>query len=236
MSDSTKAIEFGVLMPPSYQWLDAAGPIDYINSHSYNYFESLSSSNMLPADLLKKAPVINWHWISTTGDLQPVTPSAGPIQYPTTTLESCPQLDYLLVPGPDPSGKLSNEFTTWLKAQFPGLKLLLTVCTGSLFLAPTGLLDGVQATGNKFTLKFLAEKGHFEPFSKVKWVKDKRFVKDGKIWTAAGVTAGLDLGVEFAKTHFDPQIVEITKALSEYNPNPAEPDSFAYILEGVELK
>ena len=70
---------------------------------------------------------------------------------------------------------------------------------------------------------------------KVKWVGDRRWIVDGKVWSAAGVTAGIDLSAEFAKVHFDPKVVELAKMVSEYESNPAQPDPFAKILEGVKL-
>lgn len=235
-ADSPKPLEFGVFLPPKYQWLDATGAIDYLNSHSYDYLSWIASFAPIPEELVKKAPIINWHWISAAGNLEPITASSGPPTTPTKTFKTAPQLDYILVPGPDPEMPLSTEAVDWLKAQYPGLKALLTVCSASLYLAQTGLLDGVQAATNKFNLKILVDAGKFEKFSKVKWVPDARFVVDGKIWSAAGVTSGLDLAAEFARVHFDKDIVEMTKNAFEYKSNTAKPDPFAFILQGVPLE
>ena len=234
MSESTKPIEFGVLLPQKFQLLDAVGPIDFINNISYGYLSGFDFVT-LPEAILKKAPVINWHWISAAGDLKPVTASIGPPFTPTATFESAPQLDYILCPGPDPTMALSDEAKAWIKGQFPGLKGLLTVCTGSMFFAQTGLFDGVQAATNKSALKAIVDEGKYEPFSKVKWVTDSRFVKDGKIWTAAGITAGIDLGAEFLRVHFDKDLVTMNELGAEYQPLPAKPDAFAHILQGVQL-
>ncbi|KAF5330054.1 hypothetical protein D9611_010416 [Ephemerocybe angulata] len=232
MIDSTTPIEFGVLLTPDHQWLDAAGPVDYINQHSQVLFKPA----YFPEALVKKAAIINWHYISYAGDLKPIQATSGPVQPPSTTFKDCPALDYLIVPGPDPFLELSPECIAFLKTQYAGLKALLTVCTGSMLLAQTGLLDGVHAATNKWGLKFVTEKGAFERFNKVKWVTNKRFVVDGKVWSAAGVTAGLDLGAEFSRVHFDPEIVKLAMEASEYVPRGAEPDPYAYLLEGIELK
>ncbi|KAJ3520659.1 hypothetical protein NMY22_g12657 [Coprinellus aureogranulatus] len=236
MTEPSKPLEFGVFLPPKYQWLDATGAIDFLNSHSYDYLSWVVTFAPIPDSLLKKAPVINWHWISSAGNLEPVPASSGPPITPTKTFKTAPQLDYILVPGPDPSVQLSTEASDWLKAQHPGLKALLTVCSGSLYIAQTGLLDGVRAATNKFNLKILVDGGKLEKFSKVKWVPDARWVVDGKIWTAAGVTSGLDLAAEFARVHFDKDIVDLTKNAFEYQPNSDKPDPFAFILEDVQLK
>jgi transcriptional regulator GlxA family with amidase domain len=69
----------------------------------------------------------------------------------------------------------------------------------------------------------------------VKWVGDRRWIVDGKIWSAAGVTAGIDLAAEFARVHFDPEIVELVKAVNEETPRPDRPDDWAHLLDGVDL-
>ena len=70
---------------------------------------------------------------------------------------------------------------------------------------------------------------------KVKWVGDRRWIVDGKVWSSAGITAGIDLSAEFARVHFHPKIVEIAKNVSEYESRPAQPDPFAKILKGIKL-
>ncbi|KAJ2936861.1 hypothetical protein H1R20_g284, partial [Candolleomyces eurysporus] len=224
-----KVLNFGVLLIHNYQWLDAAGAIDYLNQHSYGILKLLNA----PPHLLSTVPIMNWHYLSSTGDLKDVPASAGPPHRPTTTFAECPELDYLVVPGPDPTVQLSEECIKFVQDRFPTLKGLLTVCTGSIAIAQTGILDGVQAASNKWALRMLAEAGSLN--RKVKWVGDKRFVKDGKVWTGAGVTAGIDLAAEFARVHFTKEVLELVQDVSEYVPNPAQPDPFARLLEGVKL-
>lgn len=231
-----RPIEFGVFLPPTYQWLDATGAVDYINAHSRGYLEWIGSFAPVPEEIIKEAPVINWHWIAAAGDLKPINASSGPPTTPTHTFETAPQLDYIIVPGPDPEMPMSAEAIAWLKGQFPELKALLTICSSSLYLTQTGLLDGVQAATNKFNLRTLVEAGKFHKFNKVKWVPDARFVVDGKVWSSAGVTSGLDLAAEFTKAHFDARIVELVRNAFEYKANSARPDPFAFLLEGVPLE
>ncbi|KAJ3526596.1 hypothetical protein NMY22_g10104 [Coprinellus aureogranulatus] len=125
-------------------------------------------------------------------------------------------LDYLLIPGPDPFLELSPQADKWIKDQYDGLKGLLTLPTRS-------------------PLKAISQIPKYEQFSKVDWVPDARFVVDGKIWTAAGVTSGLDLAAAFAKAHFDKDVAKFAEEAFEYKANPDRPDAFAYILEGVDL-
>jgi len=222
-----QTLHIGLLLFPSYQWLDAAGPVDYLNNHSQWMMKLLH----VPEAILDKAPIIEWYYISS--DLTPIRASSGPIQTPSCTYADCPQLDYLLVPGPDPAAPLPEGCTAFLHEQVPKLKALLTVCTGSLAIAQAGVLDGLHVCSNKFVLKRFAEAGILN--KKVKWVGDRRWIVDGKVWSAAGITAGIDLIAEFAKVNFDPRVVELAKLVSEYDSNPAQPDPFAKILEGINL-
>ncbi|RXW20418.1 hypothetical protein EST38_g5442 [Candolleomyces aberdarensis] len=226
---SPKNITFGVLLIPGYQWLDAVGPVDYINSHSHAMMQMPAATESLRA----KAPIINWHYISSEGNFNPISASAGPPHIPTVNFTSCPPLDYLLIPGPALSARLYEECSSFIHERFSTLKGLLTVCTGSIYFAQSGLLDGVHVASNKVALKYLVETGRLN--RKVKWVGDKRFVRDGKIWSSAGITSGLDLAAEFARVHFDPELVDFARNLTEYDSNPAQPDPFAPILDGVDL-
>ncbi len=104
-------------------------------------------------------------------------------------------------------------------------------------LAQTGILDGHKLCSNKWALRELAKQGLLkeEPFKNVTWIGDRRWIVDGKIWSSAGITAGIDLIAEFARVHMDQEIVELAKEVNEEKPKPDVPDDFAYILRGVDL-
>ncbi|KAF9529544.1 ThiJ/PfpI [Crepidotus variabilis] len=227
-----QTLSFGVLLFPEFQLLDAVGPVDFINSHSRHFLESL---NMVPASLIAKAPSIQWHYISES--MEPVQATSWPPQHPTTTYENCPKLDYLIIPGPDPRKPLPEGCAAWLTKIFKNdLKGLLLVCTGSMAVAAsTDILNGFHSATNKMALKMMASTPHYEILKKVKWVGDKRWVVDGKVWSAAGITAGIDLAAEFVRRNFDAEVVEVTKNLAEFKGKPDTPDEFAFLLEGVPL-
>lgn len=229
-----KELNIGLVLIPGYQWLDAAGPVDYLNNHS-NAIASLVRS--LPKSTKDKAPIMRWHYISS--DLSPIHSTSGPLQIPSCTYANCPPLDCILVPGPTDIFTLPNGFAEFLKTRLedPKLIALLLICTASLLVASTGILEGKVVASNKFVLRDLAADGVLdrEYFKKVKWVSDKRFTVDGKLWTSAGITAGLDLAAEFARVYIAKEVGNMAQEMSEYRPNPAQPDPFAYILDGVKL-
>ena len=74
----------------------------------------------------------------------------------------------------------------------------LSVCTGSAVFAACGLLDGKTATSNKKAFDWVCTCG-----PAVKWEKEPRFCKDGKFYTSAGVSAEIDMAIEFVKDNYE---------------------------------
>lgn len=74
----------------------------------------------------------------------------------------------------------------WLKAQSAKGAVLVSICDGAFVLAGTGLLDGRTATGH-----FYSYETRREDFPKVNWVRDMRYVSDGKFVTTSGVSASM---------------------------------------------
>jgi len=225
---SPPTLKIGLLLLPGYQWLDAAGSVDYLNNHSQAILKKVK---FIPKAVLDKAPIMVWHYISS--DLTPVDATTGPLQTPSCTYADCPPLNYLFVPGRNPAIPLPEGCAEFLRERIQTLDALLTVCTGSMVIAQTGILDGLHVCSNKVALKMAVDACTLN--KKVKWVGDRRWIVCGKVWSSAGITAGIDLSAEFARVHFDSEVVEYANLVSEYEPNPAQPDPFSKILEGIDL-
>ncbi|MCJ7465346.1 MAG: DJ-1/PfpI family protein [Maribacter sp.] len=71
---------------------------------------------------------------------------------------------------------------------------VLTVCTGSALLARTGLLDFKNATTNKIAFDWVITNG-----KNVNWIRKARWVVDEKFYTSSGVSAGMDMTLDFLK-------------------------------------
>ena len=80
------------------------------------------------------------------------------------------------------------QFIAGLKRLAEASRIVTTVCTGSLLLARTGLLDGRKATSNKRVFQLV--KGYAP---KVEWIAKARWMEDGKYFTSSGVSAGMDM-------------------------------------------
>ena len=87
----------------------------------------------------------------------------------------------------------------------------LSVCIGSAVFAACGLLNGKTATSNKKAFDWGCTCG-----PAVKWEKEPRFCKDGKFYTSAGVSAGIDMAIEFVKDNYGKELAEKIVSDIEY--------------------
>jgi len=112
-------IQFGILMVP-YQTLDVAAPLDVLTSCSKDGLKEMEAFGWPgTAGITEKAIDIKFHHINDTMD--PVTMTGGVKILPTTTIDNCPELDYLLVGGPDPVNyQLSEAFADFLRKHVSG--------------------------------------------------------------------------------------------------------------------
>jgi transcriptional regulator GlxA family with amidase domain len=124
---------------------------------------------------------------------EPVPTSAGIRLVPTGALPSADaELDTVIVPGgPGVSEAEENPILVdWLRAAAPRARRVASVCSGALLLARAGLLDQRRATTHWASCSTLARR-----FPAVEVVRDPIFVRDGNVYTSAGVTAGMDLAL-----------------------------------------
>ena len=105
---------------------------------------------------------------------------------------SCPPLDVLLVPGGQGTRREVNNsaLVDFVRQQAAGCQAVLSVCTGAFVLHAAGLLGGKRATTHWASLQRLRDLGNVT-------VVEQRFVRDGAVWTSAGVSAGMDMALAF---------------------------------------
>ncbi|MBV2355458.1 DJ-1/PfpI family protein [Streptomyces sp. J2-1] len=122
--------------------------------------------------------------------------------------------DVLLVPGgPGQSDQMENEvLLDWLRTADSATTWTTSVCTGSLLLAAAGLLTGRHATSHWLALDTLARFGAV-PTS-------ERVVTDAKFVTAAGVSAGIDMGLTLVGRLTDDLHAQAVQLGTEYDPQP----------------
>jgi transcriptional regulator GlxA family with amidase domain len=129
-------------------------------------------------------------------------------------LEQMPDPDVVLVPGGPGSRALIAHQTAldWLRAAHEASTWTTSVCTGSLVLGAAGILDGKRATTHWAYLERLRELGA-EPVA-------ERVVEDGKVLTAAGVSAGIDMALWLAARIAGDEVAQAIQLGIEYDPAP----------------
>ncbi|MFD9459850.1 DJ-1/PfpI family protein [Streptomyces sp. NPDC060027] len=130
------------------------------------------------------------------------------------SLAEVPNPDIVVVPGgPVQSAEMDNRvLLDWLRDADGTSVWTTSVCTGSLLLAAAGLLDGRRATSHWLALGHLARFGA-EPTG-------ERVVFDGKYVTAAGVSAGIDMGLTLLGRIAGDEHAQAVQLLTEYDPQP----------------
>ncbi|WP_214404049.1 DJ-1/PfpI family protein [Pseudonocardia lacus] len=111
----------------------------------------------------------------------------------------------MLAPGP---------YLEWLRAVHPGTRFTTSVCSGSLLLAAAGLLDGLTATSHWSVFALLERLGAVPVTERVVEHLDRRLI------TAAGVSAGIDMGIRLAELLVDDVAAQAAQVLIEYDPQP----------------
>ncbi len=117
---------------------------------------------------------------------------SGIVFHPRATLRTAPALDTVIIPGgaglrrPDTNLALAD----WIQVQAERTRRIVSVCTGIYGLAASGLLDGRRVTTHWRFATDVARR-----FPKLRVESNQLFIRDGKYYTSAGVTAGIDLAL-----------------------------------------
>jgi cyclohexyl-isocyanide hydratase len=183
-------IEVGFLVFPNVQQLDLTGP-----------YEVLASWPGARVRLVSKT-------------LDPVLSSTRLALKPDVAFADCGRLDVICVPGGTGINPLllDDETLAFLRKQAEGARFVTSVCTGALVLGAAGLLIGKRATTHWASLDLIA------PFG-AKLVRE-RYVRDGKLMTGGGVTAGIDFGLKLLAELAGEDVAKAVQLLLEYAPAP----------------
>lgn len=168
--------------------------------------------------------------IGASEDGKPIKTTGGMEVMPQATLEDCPPLDILLIPGGRGTRDLGQHKQAIIdfilrNASDPRLEVLASVCTGALVLGEAGLLDGKRATTHYASLEVLQSK-----FPSVTVDRDKHWVvfepSDGDssdanlqnytLFTSAGISAGIDMTLKVVQHVYGEDIARRTARHMEY--------------------
>ena len=166
-----------------------------------------------PYEVLSRLPGARVRWVAVTAgtyrtDNQQLTLTAE------EPLSAVPRPEIVLVPGGFGTRALltPNPLLDWVAAAHQTTQWTTSVCTGSLVLAAAGVLKGLEATTHWMAMDQLAELGA-RPVS-------RRVVEQGKVVTAAGVSAGIDMALTLAARIAGPEVAQAIQLGIEYDPQP----------------
>ncbi|GAB2482011.1 GlxA family transcriptional regulator [Nocardiopsis aegyptia] len=170
--------------------------------------------------------------------MDPVRTSAGVRILPDTTFEEVARrsVDSLIVPGAVEVDGLRRvravtdpSVVAWVKAIAGRTRRVASVCVGAHVLAEAGLLNGKRATTHWSTARQLAEE-----YPAVEVDADPVFVRDGAVWTGAGISACLDLSLALVADDFgEPTALRVARQLVMYLKRPGGQSQFSVPLEPV---
>ena len=151
--------------------------------------------------------------VTVASSLEPVASVHGQHIVPDRALSDGTDYDLLLIPGGDSALLLENDqdLMRWIAETSDRAERVMAVCTGTILLGMSGVLDGKSATTNK--LDFTAT---VPLVPKVNWVKEARWVEDEKFYTSSGVSAGMDMALAVLADLYGMAVAEKMAVSCEY--------------------
>ncbi len=144
---------------------------------------------------------------------------------PDETLGEAGRIDTLIVPGGSGRTALAGdrELQAWLRGAAGRARRVASVCTGAFLLAESGLLDGRRVTTH---WAYAAKLARRHPELEVD--ADPIFIRDGPVWTSAGVTAGMDLALALVEEDHDRELaLRIARQLVMFLRRPGNQSQFS---------
>src|SRR6516162_4563107 len=179
-------IRVAVLLGSNATLIDVAGPWEVLGAASYvcSGFNAYSVA-------ATREPVLCDDGRSVMGEGKP---ASAPRIVPDFTFADAPQPGVVII-----GAQLGDEAPAveWIQRVAHNADLVGSVCTGAFLLAKTGLLDGKRATTNRN-----AYDDFEKSFQKVKLVRGVRFIDSGRVATATGLTAGIDLAFHIVERYY----------------------------------
>jgi transcriptional regulator GlxA family with amidase domain len=164
---------------------DGMQPLDAIGPH-----EVFAGATAVLAGRKRNADGYDLSMVSTRGT--PITTESG-LQIVTAPLPSSrTKIDTLLIPGGEGSqaARYDQPLVRWIGSAAKRSRRVATVCSGAFIAAEAGLLDGRTVTTHWAKAQKLADE-----YPRLTVNPDPIYIRDGKVWTSAGVTAGIDLAL-----------------------------------------
>ena len=146
----------------------------------------------------------------------PIKTVMGVQVVPDAVIDDVKQLDILIIPGGftgTVEAAYDKRVLDWIRAIDKGTVYTAAVCTGVWILGATGLLEGKRASTNWYREEEFLKKYKAIP-------ANERYTRDGKYWTSAGVTAGMDMSLAILNDNWGEKYTQGVMLDMEYDPAP----------------
>ncbi|WP_424814478.1 DJ-1/PfpI family protein [Roseococcus sp. YIM B11640] len=176
-------------------------------------FPGLTQLDMTgPYEVLARLP--GWRAEIVARSMEPVRTDKGLTILPTLDFAGAPQLDLLVVPGGPGTDDLllDAEAVDFVRKQGQAARYIFGICTGSMLLGAAGLLKGKRAGGHWSARDLLSQFGATP--------SDARMTVDGNLYTAGGVTSGIDMALKLAADLVGEDVAQQIQLQIEYDPEP----------------
>ncbi|MEL0221988.1 MAG: DJ-1/PfpI family protein [Deltaproteobacteria bacterium] len=131
---------------------------------------------------------------------------------PHYSIQNVPELDVLIVVGGVHSDELrKTEVINWIRKTAEKTQITASVCTGAFLLAEAGLLDGLEVTTHWEDIPDLQRN-----YPNLQVRKGIRWIEQGKLFTAAGISAGIEMSLELVARLAGAELAERTATQMEY--------------------
>ena len=168
---------------------------------------------MGPYEVLAAMPGAEINFVAKKAGI--ITTDNGiPLLNAEKTLADVPAPDMFLIPGgPDVSHVAADEeVLAWIRKAHETTKWSTSVCTGALILGAAGVLEGLEATTHWMMHDQLRELGATPTLQRV--------IQQGKVFTAAGVSSGIDMALTLAAVEYGDDVAQEIQLIIEYDPEP----------------
>ena len=218
-----------ILVYPGVQSLDVTGPLEVFTGAG-SAISYLARGGNARREGPRGAP---GYEVTLVGRDGLTSTSSGLAIAPGCSLQDVPTpLDTLIVPGGSGHRRAAadEELVAWIARTAATARRTVSVCTGAFLLARAGLLDGRRATTHWASAEELAE-----THPQVEVDPDPIYIRDGEIWTSAGVTAGMDLALALVEEDHDRELaLTIARHLVLFLRRPGSQSQFSATLSSQE--
>ena len=195
------AINIGIFLYSEVEVLDFAGP-----------FEVFSTASRVNARLAPESQ--NCFSVFTVAEKQKTMTTRGGLKIiPNYSISRHPEINVLIIPGGIITEELAKDpIVAWFVNTSDSADLMASVCTGAFLLAKAGLLSGKRATTHWEDIDDLTSM-----FPDIRVIRNVRWVDEGAIVTAAGISAGIDMSLHLVSRLAGKELAALTARQMEFD-------------------